>query len=205
MFTGLVADIGKVEAVDAGGEGARLRISTPLASELALGDSISVNGACLTATTVEGETFETEAMNQTLELTTTGGLEAGSPVNLELALRASDRLGGHIVQGHVDGVGEVAGTEEDGFARRVRIAPPKDLLPLIVERGSIAVDGVSLTVSDLDATTFEVSLIPETLERTTLGDRSPGDRVNLECDVVARYVQRLNTPLQTSESEDPHE
>jgi riboflavin synthase len=202
MFTGLVADIGKVEAVEAGGDGARLRITTPLAKDVALGDSISVNGACLTATSVDGETFETEAMNQTLKLTTTGGLEAGSPVNLELALRASDRLGGHIVQGHVDGVGEIASTQDDGFARRIRIAPPAELLPLIVERGSIAVDGVSLTVSDLGATTFEVSLIPETLERTTLGDRAAGDRVNLECDVVARYVQRLNSPLQPSESED---
>jgi riboflavin synthase len=202
MFTGLVADIGKVESVDADADGARLRISTPLAKELALGDSISVNGACLTATATDGEAFETEAMNQTLKLTTTGGLEAGSPVNLELALRASDRLGGHIVQGHVDGVGEIASTEDDGFARRIRIVPPADLLPLIVERGSIAVDGVSLTVSALEQETFEVSLIPETLERTTLGDRQTGDRVNLECDVVARYVQRLNSPLQPSESEE---
>jgi riboflavin synthase len=202
MFTGLVGDIGKVVAVEAGADGARLRISTPLAAELALGDSISVNGACLTATAVEGDTFETEAMNQTLKLTTTGGLETGSPVNLELALRASDRLGGHIVQGHVDGVGEIASVQDDGFARRIRIAPPAELLPLIVERGSIAVDGVSLTVSGLDDTSFEVSLIPETLERTTLGNRQKGDPVNLECDVVARYVQRLNSPLQPSESEE---
>jgi riboflavin synthase len=202
MFTGLVADIGKVDAVEAGADGARLRISTPLAAELALGDSVAVNGACLTATAVQGDTFETEAMNQTLKLTTTGGLEAGSPVNLELALRASDRLGGHIVQGHVDGVGKIVSTEDDGFARRIRVAPPAELLPLIVERGSIAVDGVSLTVSGLDDTSFEVSLIPETLERTTLGDRREGDSVNLECDVVARYVQRLNSPLQPSESEE---
>jgi riboflavin synthase len=202
MFTGLIGDVGTVEAVESASEGARLRIATALAAELSEGDSISVSGACLTASSVGDGSFGAEAMNQTLELTTLGGLAPGDEVNLELALRASDRLGGHIVQGHVDGVGVLASSVEDGFARRLRFTPPAELLALIVERGSIAVDGVSLTVSGLDAKSFEVSLIPETLERTTLGELAEGDRVNLECDVVARYVQRLNAPLQPSESEE---
>jgi riboflavin synthase len=201
MFTGLVADIGKVESIEKTGDGARLKISTSLASELGDGDSISVGGACLTAAALADGGFEADAMNQTLELTTLGDLEPGDPVNLELALRASDRLGGHIVQGHVDGVGEVSSVTEDGIAKRVEVAAPAELLPLIAERGSITVDGVSLTVSALGEKTFEVSLIPETLERTTLGTLSDGDKVNLEADVVARYLQRGNTPVQPSEKE----
>lgn len=202
MFTGLVGDIGTVEAVESGAQGARLRIATALAAELAEGDSISVSGACLTVSSLGDGSFAAEAMNQTLELTTLGGLGAGDEVNLELAVRASDRLGGHNVQGHVDGVGAVVSIAEDGFARRLRVAPPTVLLALIAERGSIAVDGVSLTVSGLDADSFEVSLIPETLERTTLGKLAEGGRVNLECDVMARYVQRLSSALQPSESEE---
>jgi riboflavin synthase len=202
MFTGLIADVGKVEAVEQGDGGARLRVATTLASELSGGDSISVGGACLTAAAVAGGSFEADAMNQTLSLTTLGALAPGDPVNLELALRASDRLGGHIVQGHVDGLGEVASVTEDGIARRLLVTPPAELLPLIVERGSIALDGVSLTVSALDGDSFETSLIPETLERTTLGSLVQGDRVNLECDVVARYLQSLVSTLQPSESEE---
>jgi riboflavin synthase len=201
VFTGLVADIGKVESVEKTGDGARLKISTSLAPELGDGDSISVGGACLTAAALADGGFEADAMNQTLELTTLGDLEPGDPVNLELALRASDRLGGHIVQGHVDGVGEVSSVSEDGIAKRVEVAAPAELLPLIAERGSITVDGVSLTVSALGEKTFEVSLIPETLERTTLGNLAAGDKVNLEADVVARYLQRGSTPVQPSEKE----
>jgi riboflavin synthase len=201
MFTGLVADIGKVESIEKTGDGARLRISTALAAELGDGDSISVGGACLTAAALADGGFEADAMNQTLELTTLGSLEPGDPVNLELALRASDRLGGHIVQGHVDGVGEVTSVTEDGIAKRVEVAAPVELLGLIAERGSIAIDGVSLTVSSLGDTSFEVSLIPETLERTTLGNLAEGDKVNLEADVVARYLQRANTAMQPSDKE----
>jgi riboflavin synthase len=134
-------------------------------------------------------------MNQTLELTTLGGLEPGDRVNLELALRASDRLGGHLVQGHVDGTGTVSGAEPDGFARRLRVEPPGELMPLVVERGSIAIEGVSLTIAALGEDWIEVSLIPETLERTNLGARQPGDLVNVECDVLARYVQRMTAGL----------
>jgi len=195
MFTGLVQDVGTVESVQKDGEGARLRVLTELAPEAAEGDSVAVNGVCLTATVVDAEGFETEAMNQTLKVTALGGLEQGSRVNLELALKASDRLGGHIVQGHVDGVGEVLSLEEDGFARRLRVALGPDLICYVVAKGSIALDGVSLTVADLGDSWAVVSLIHETLERTTLGALAPGDKINVECDVVAKYVERLMAPF----------
>ena len=133
-------------------------------------------------------------MHQTLSLTTLGELEASSPVNLELPLRPTDRLGGHVVQGHVDGTATVADVSADGFAKRLRIELPDELLPYVVERGSIAIEGVSLTIADLTDSGLEVSLIPETLERTTLGSLEPGDRVNVECDVLARYVRRQLAP-----------
>ena len=191
MFTGLVADIGTIEAIDRDGEGARLRIATELAGEIAEGDSVAVNGTCLTATAVSGAAFEAEVMNQTLSLTSLGPLEPGGRVNLELALRASDRLGGHLVQGHVDGTGTVASVTQDGFARRVKVRLPEALRRYVVERGSVAVDGVSLTVASTDGDCFEVSLIPETLERTILGEAGEGTIVNIEVDQVARYLERL--------------
>jgi riboflavin synthase len=199
MFTGLVEDIGSVESVEAGAEGARLRIATSLASEIAIGDSIAVNGACLTATAVNTNSFETEAMNQTLTVTALDGLEAGDRVNLELAMKASDRLGGHIVQGHTDGVGEVLAVEDDGFARRVRIALGPELIRYAIEKGSITLNGVSLTIADLGDSWAEVSLIPETLERTTFGEVAVSDQINVECDVVAKYVERLMTPFAREE------
>lgn len=195
MFTGLVQDVGKVEAVKSGTDGARLRIATSLGAEIATGDSIAVDGVCLTATAVDGDEFEAEAMNQTLNVTSLGGLEAGHQVNLELAMKASDRLGGHIVQGHVDGVGEVASLAEDGFARRLRVALEPELARYVIEKGSIALNGVSLTVAALGEGWVEVSLIPETLERTGLGGLAPGDRLNVECDIVAKYVERLVSPF----------
>lgn len=199
MFTGLIEDLGTVESIERGGDGAKLRIATRLAGELSLGDSIAVNGCCLTATSVDGGAFETEAMNQTLEVTALGGVEEGSKVNLELAMKVGDRLGGHIVQGHVDGVGIVASTNDDGFARRVRVTLPTQLLQFVVDKGSITLNGVSLTVADLGDSWAEVSLIPETLERTNLGDLAPGDRLNVECDVVAKYVERLMSPFARKE------
>jgi riboflavin synthase len=195
MFTGLIEDIGKVESVERGDEGARIRVSTPLASELSEGDSVAVNGCCLTATAVDTTGFETEAMNQTLEVTALDSVEEGSRVNLELAMKASDRLGGHIVQGHVDGFATVASTEDDGFARRIRIELPPELLRYVVGKGSITLNGVSLTVADLGDSWAEVSLIPETLERTNLADLARGDRLNVECDVIAKYVERLMSPF----------
>ncbi len=190
MFTGIVKQLGRVEAVESSTDGARLRISAELATELGEGDSVAVNGACLTATTATGDAFEADVMHQTLELTTLGDLEPGSHVNLELPLRASDRLGGHVVQGHVDGTGTVEGISDDGFAKRLRVELPDELLPYVVEHGSIAIEGVSLTIAALADEAVEVSLIPETLERTTLGAAEPGDRLNIECDVLARYVRR---------------
>jgi riboflavin synthase len=195
VFTGLIEDVGKVESLDRGRDGARLRISTPLAAERSIGDSISVNGCCLTATAVDADSFETEAMNQTLEVTALNGIEQGSRVNLELAMKAGDRLGGHIVQGHVDGVGTVVSVEDDGFARRIRVELPLQLLRYVVDKGSITLSGVSLTVAELGETWAEVSLIPETLERTNLTDAEPGSKLNVECDIVAKYVERLVAPF----------
>jgi riboflavin synthase len=190
VFTGLVMDLGEVTAVDETSGGVRLRIGTTLAPEIAPGDSVAVNGVCLTAVDVDDGAFTADVMHETLSRTSLG--ERRGTVNLELPLRASDRLGGHVVQGHVDGTGRVAGVAEDGFARRVRVEPEDEgLLRYVVEKGSIAIDGVSLTVAALDEQGLEVSLIPETLERTTLGGAEPGARVNLEVDVLAKYVERL--------------
>jgi riboflavin synthase len=195
MFTGLVAEVGTVAAIERSEAGARLAIEAELASELAAGDSVAVSGVCLTATELRSGAFVADVMNQTLRLTSLGGLEPGGRVNLEPALRASDRLGGHIVQGHVDATGEVAEVRADGFARRVCVDLPAELSRYVIEHGSIALDGVSLTVAELDGAAVEVSLIPETLERTTLGDRAPGDRVNVEVDQLARYAERLLQPF----------
>jgi riboflavin synthase len=191
MFTGIVKELGTITALDRGDAGARIAIAASFAGELAEGDSVAVSGACLTAVRLSATGFEADVMNQTLSLTTLGELGEGDPVNLEPALRAGDALGGHIVQGHVDAVGEVRSISEDGFARRVRIGVPDALQRYLVEHGSVTVAGVSLTVATLDADWFEVSLIPETLERTSLGTAAEGTRVNLEFDVVARYVERL--------------
>lgn len=191
MFTGLVADLGTVEELERTGAGARLTIAAALAGELRAGDSVAVNGVCLTATAVHDRRFVVDAMNETLARSTLGTLAPGSRVNLELPLRASDRLGGHVVQGHVDGVGEVVEVVDDGIARRLTVAAPSEVLRYIVEKGSIAADGVSLTVVDVDERSFTVSLIPETLERTSLGAMTPGHTLNLEVDVLAKYVQKL--------------
>ena len=199
MFTGLIQDVGEVQALDSSAEGARLKIATSLGSEIGLGDSVAVNGICLTATSADSEGFETEAMNQTLDVTALGGVEAGDRVNLELAMKASDRFGGHIVQGHVDGVGEVSAVIGDGFAKRLRLSLGRDLLRYTIDKGSIALDGVSLTVADLGDDWIEVSLIPETLERTNLGAVQAGRKINVECDVIAKHVERLVAPLARKE------
>ena len=195
MFTGLVQDIGTIESVEIGADGARLRIATKLGSGIALGDSVAVNGACLTAIRSDAQGFEVEAMNQTLEVTSLGDLVPEGRVNLELAMKASDRFGGHILQGHVDGVGRIASISEDGFAKRLRVELAPELLRYVVAKGSIALDGVSLTIADLGNSWAEVSLIPETLERTTLGEAEAGRRLNVECDVVAKYVEKLVSPF----------
>ena len=195
MFTGLIADLGSVRKVELGSDGATLEISTRLAGELAEGDSVAINGVCLTATSVDEASFRAQAMAETLRRSSLEGLQSGSPVNLELALRADGRLGGHIVQGHVDGTGTIEGIHEEGFARVLDIeldaGPGEGLARYMVEKGSVAVDGVSLTVSELREDGFSVSLIPETLTRTSLGGAKVGDRVNLEADVLAKHIARL--------------
>jgi riboflavin synthase len=191
VFTGLVAGTGTVESLERDGGGVRLRVRSELAGELGPGDSVAVNGVCLTAVAPDPAGFSADVMEETLRRSSLGPLATGDAVNLELPLRAGDRLGGHIVQGHVDGTGEVDSVREEGLSRVVRIAAPADLLRYVVEKGSIAVEGVSLTVSGVDEEAFEVSLIPETLERTTLGAAEPGRTVNLEVDVLAKYVEKL--------------
>jgi riboflavin synthase len=191
MFTGLVQELGVVTAVEPSADGVRLTVAAPLAAELKAGDSVAVNGVCLTAVEPDGERFAADVMNETLRRSSLADAAPGARVNLELPLRAHDRLGGHVVQGHVDGLGTVAGVEEDGFARRMRITAAPDLLRYVVEKGSIAIDGVSLTVSAVDDESLSVSLIPETLERTSLGAAAPGRTVNLEVDVLAKYVEKL--------------
>lgn len=197
MFTGLITELGQVAAIDLGDTGARIGIAAPgIAAEITEGDSVAVNGACLTAAEVSAQGFAADVMNQTLSLTALGALEPESRVNLELAMPADGRFGGHIVAGHVDGVGEVTSVVEDGIATRLTVRFPEDLLPLVVERGSVALSGVSLTVASLEGDLVEVSLIPETLERTNLGLLREGDSINLECDLVARHVRRLLESVQ---------
>jgi riboflavin synthase len=186
MFTGLVADKGTVRAIHDG----RLRIEAPISLEH--GASIAVNGVCLTVVDADDESFEVDVMEETLRRSSLGTLGDGDPVNLETPLRVGDALDGHIVQGHVDGTGTVTEVRNEGTSRVVRIEAAPELLRYVVEKGSIAVDGVSLTVSAVDGGTFEVSLIPETLERTTLGEAASGRIVNLEVDVLAKYVEKLH-------------
>ena len=198
MFTGLVADLGTVTAVDATGDGVRVAVRTALAPQIAEGDSVAVNGVCLTATAIADGAFSADVMNETLRRSSLAEVGEGAAVNLELPLRAEDRLGGHFVQGHVDGLGTVRSIELDGFARVVTIAAPAEILRYVVEKGSIAVDGISLTVASVTDDAFTVSLIPETLERTNLGGAAPGQPVNLEVDVLAKYVERLASGAVTS-------
>ena len=191
MFTGLVQGIGSVAGIERSQDGARMTIATPLVAELSAGDSIAINGVCLTAVTLGDDSFAADAMNETLARSSLGDLVEGAGVNLELPVRAGDRLGGHVVQGHVDGLGEVVEQRDDGFARQIRVGASPEVLRYVVEKGSIAVDGVSLTVTAVDGRSFTVSLIPETLQRTNLGQLEAGSRVNLEVDVLAKYVEKL--------------
>jgi riboflavin synthase len=193
VFTGLVADLGTVAEVHSTTDGVRMAIESRLTAELGEGDSIAVNGVCLTAVGVCGDRFGADVMHETLRRSSLGEVEPGGRVNLELPLQAHARLGGHIVQGHVDGLGAISATRDDGFARVVTIAADPELLRYVVEKGSIAVDGVSLTVARVAADEFDVSLIPETLERTTFGEATPGTPVNLEVDILAKYVEKLVT------------
>jgi len=192
VFTGIVRERGRVAAVEGGADGVRLRIEAPrTAAQAAVGDSVSVNGVCLTATAVEAGALTFDAVLETLQRSSLGRLEPGSEVNLEPALRAGEPLGGHIVQGHVDGVGRVRSLEPEGEGARLTVDAPPELLRYCVEKGSITIDGVSLTVAGLGEDAFSVALIPHTLAETTLSALGPGAEVNLEADVLAKYVERM--------------
>ena len=196
MFTGIVEELGRVVRLETVEDSARLTVEAPtVTQDVNLGDSVSVNGCCLTVTAVHGSTFTADLMAETLTRTTLGSQAPGDPVNLERALRASDRLGGHIVQGHVDATAEVLDHHRGEHWDLLRIGLPQEIARYVAVKGSVALDGVSLTVVDVvhasDVTPLSVGLIPETLRRTTLGTRRPGERVNLEVDVLAKYAERL--------------
>ena len=192
MFTGIVRERGRVASVEGDGNGIRIRLEAPLtAAEVAIGDSVSLNGCCLTVVEAADGTLAFDAVPETLSRSSLDGLAAGSELNVESALRAGDPLGGHYVQGHVDGVGTVRSVEPEGEGRRIWLDAPRDVLRYCVDKGSVAVDGVSLTIAELDEAGFAVALIPHTLAATTLGTLEPGARVNLEADVLAKYVERL--------------
>jgi riboflavin synthase len=192
MFTGIVEELGEVVALEHDGDSARLTVRGPLVvSDAVHGASIAVNGVCLTVVDVKDDAFTVDVMKETLDRSSLSALAAGSGVNLERPVRPSDRLGGHIVQGHVDGVGRIVSREPGERWEVVTVGLPADLARYVVDKGSITVDGISLTVVEARADTFTVALIPTTLELTTLGRKKPGDAVNLEVDVVAKYVERL--------------
>jgi riboflavin synthase len=192
MFTGIVEELGSVAALTRLGDSARLTVCGPLVtSDARLGDSIAVNGVCLTVVEVDDDTFAADVMAESLDRSSLGALRVGAPVNLERAATLSTRLGGHLVQGHVDGVGVILSREPAEHWELVRLSLPDGLGRYVVEKGSITVDGISLTVVDVDAASFSVSLIPATLKATTLGRKVPGDPVNLEVDVMAKYVEKL--------------
>ncbi|MGJ0390507.1 riboflavin synthase [Microbacterium sp. CGR1] len=197
MFTGIIEEIGEITAISPAGDGWRLTVRAPKAASDAIhGESIAVSGVCLTVVGSTRDTFDADVMKQTLDVAALGGASVGTRVNIEKAMPVGARLGGHIVQGHVDGVGRVVDVRPGEQWSVLRIALPDDLAPLVVDKGSISVDGTSLTVSAVSAADaashwFEISLIPETLAATTLGSRSVGDRVNLETDILARHVERL--------------
>ena len=188
MFTGLVRDLGTLAAIEQRDDGARLRVETAVGDELEPGDSVAVNGVCLTALEPGPGSFEADVVAETLRRSTLGGLAVGGRVNLELPLRAADRMGGHVVLGHVDGIGEVTRAEASG---EICVSVDPALLRYVVEKGSIALDGVSLTVAAVDASSLTVALIPETRRRTTLGGVSPGSQVNVEVDVLAKHLEKL--------------
>jgi len=204
MFTGIVEELGVVEALEDQGDAVRLTVRGPhVVVDARLGDSISVNGCCLTVAERDDETFTADVMRETLDKTSLGALEPGGRVNLERAVTPSSRLGGHIVQGHVDGTGTVVRREPSEHWELVEVSLPADLSRYLVDKGSVTVDGVSLTVVSAGQDRFTVSLIPETLARTTLGLKQAGDPVNLEVDVVAKYVERLLQHEQTHIEKDP--
>ncbi|NII12056.1 riboflavin synthase [Oleiagrimonas sp. C23AA] len=193
MFTGIIQSVGRIRSLERRGGDVRLSIDTADLdlSDVKLGDSIAVSGCCLTAVAIDAQGFAADVSNETLSLTSLGGLASGDAVNLEKALRLSDRLGGHLVSGHVDGLGKVVSISADARSQRWTFQVPDELARYIAHKGSICIDGTSLTVNEVEGSRFGVNLIPHTVAHTTFADRRPGDAVNLEVDVVARYIERL--------------
>jgi riboflavin synthase len=192
MFTGIVEELGSVKSIEQLPDAIRLTISGPLVvSDANRGDSISVSGACLTVVEKDAESFTADVMQETLKLTSLDGVEVGDPVNLERAMTAATRFGGHVVLGHVDGVGEIVSRQPSENWEWVRVAIPANLMKYVVLKGSITIDGISLTVNELGENWIGLSLIPETLKVTTLGSKKPGDKVNVEVDVMAKHIERL--------------
>jgi riboflavin synthase len=191
MFTGLIENVGRIAGIEPIASGRRLRIATALAPEIRPGDSVAINGVCLTATELDGEAMYADVGPETMRVTTLGTLRGDQPVNLERPMRADSRFGGHFVQGHVDGVGTLASVRQDGDARWLRIGFPGELAPYLIAKGSIAVDGISLTVAALGEGHFDVMIIPFTWQHTNLSSLRAGDRVNLECDMIGKYVARV--------------
>lgn len=200
MFTGIVEEIGTVKAVQRSGTSSLIRIETKkVLSDIQLGDSIAVNGVCLTVTDFDGSTFQADVMNETLSRSSLGSLKTGSPVNLERAMSAEGRFGGHIVSGHIDGTGTISNIRKDGIAVWYTITASPHIMRYIIEKGSIAIDGISLTVAKVTDTSFSVSIIPHTAEQTILSQKSRGDTVNLENDMIGKYVEKL---MKSAEPED---
>ena len=192
MFTGIIEELGKVKAIEIQPDALRITIEGPLVvSDVRRGDSISVSGACLTAVEYDGTSFTADVMQETLKLTSLDGIKVGDPVNLERAMTAATRFGGHVVLGHVDGVGEVISREPSENWEWVRVSIPKELMKYVVLKGSITIDGISLTVNEMGDDYIGLSLIPETLAVTTLGSKQPGSKVNVEVDVMAKHIERL--------------
>jgi len=192
VFTGIIRELGRVESLNGESAGIRLRVVAPVTASLtAAGDSVSVNGVCLTAVDVEGGVLAFDAVPETLRRSSLSRLTEGGSVNVEPAVRAGEPLGGHLVQGHVDGIGRVLRLEPEGDGARLTVAVPQELLRYIVEKGSITVEGISLTIAALAPDSFEIALVPHTLQATTLGSLARDDEVNLEVDVLAKYVERL--------------
>ncbi|HRU97776.1 MAG TPA: riboflavin synthase [Ruminococcus sp.] len=195
MFTGIVEEKGTVRAVQRSGNSSFIRIEAKkVLEDVHLGDSIAVNGVCLTVTHFDGTTFQADVMNETLERSSLGSLRAGSPVNLERAMAAGGRFGGHIVSGHIDGTGIISDVKNDGIAVWYTVSAPPEIMRYIVEKGSVAIDGISLTVAKVTDTSFSVSVIPHTVEQTILSSKKNGDTVNLENDIIGKYVEKLMKP-----------
>lgn len=200
MFTGIVEELGILREITRGAASARLRVAARrVLEDIRPGDSMAVNGVCLTVTTLNGESFTADVMAETLARTNLGKLVPGERVNLERALRLGDRLGGHLVTGHIDGVGILTESRKQGIAALLTISAPREVMRYVVKKGSVAIDGISLTVVDLSDSSFQVSLIPHTLEQTTLGRKGPGDAVNLEADILGKYVEKFLLSAQKQE------